>query len=475
VPALQPRTWRSAARALPALAAAVLLAACSSPAGALDPDPTAGSARGTAQGPVPATASWTGYHADQARTGAVPGSPGTVQRAWRARLGGAVRGQPLVSGGRVLAATETNRVVALDPRTGAVQWSTSLGRPLTDVRDVVGCGNIDPLGVTSTGVVDEATGTLWVVAEVDDGGGKVHHRLAGLDVATGRITASAPVDPPFPAGQSPVHLLQRASLALANGRVYVPYGGHIGDCGEYHGWVVGADEADPTNQVSFQVAADGLGGAIWQSGGAPAIDAAGDVYVSTGNADPFPPEGGPDPKQYTESVVKLSPDLAPLAAYKDTVAGGDEDLSTGNPVLLPDGTVFSVGKTDIAFFLRQADLRQVAAVPGVCGSDPDGGPAYDAASGRVFVPCRRGGLQVVDVRAHRLGPRLDGADSAPVVVGGTVWAVDTGSARLTAFDAATGRLLQQVDVGADVPVFTSPSAGAGVLLVATTDGVVAFR
>jgi outer membrane protein assembly factor BamB len=405
----------------------------------------------------------------------VPGSPGTVQPAWHARLGGAVRGQPLVSGGRVLAATETNRVVALDPRTGAVQWSTSLGRPLTDVQDVAGCGNIDPLGVTSTGVVDGATGTLWVVAEVDDGGGKVHHRLTGLDVATGRITASATVDPPLPAGESPVHLLQRASLALANGRVYVPYGGNAGDCGEYHGWVVGAEVADPASQVSFQVADDGLGGAIWQSGGAPAVDAAGDVYVTTGNADPFPPEGGPDPLRYTESVVKLSPDLAPLAAYKDTVAGGDEDLSTANPVLLPDGTVLSTGKTDIAFFLRQEDLRQVAAVRGVCGSDPDGGPAYDAATGRVFIPCRRGGLQVVDVRTHTLGPRLDGADSAPVVVGGTVWAVDSRADRLTAFDPASGAQRQQLDVGADVPVFTSPSAGAGVLLVATADGVVAFR
>jgi outer membrane protein assembly factor BamB len=93
----------------------------------------------------------------------------------------------------------------------------------------------------------------------------------------------------------------------------------------------------------------------------------------------------------------------------------------------------------------------------------------------VFIPCRHGGLQVVDVRTHTLGPRLDGADSAPVVVGGTVWAVDSGDDLLTAFDPATGAQRQQLDLGADVPVFTSPSAGAGLLLVATTDGVVAFR
>jgi outer membrane protein assembly factor BamB len=93
----------------------------------------------------------------------------------------------------------------------------------------------------------------------------------------------------------------------------------------------------------------------------------------------------------------------------------------------------------------------------------------------MFVPCRGGGIQVVDVPARTLGPRLAGADSAPIVVGSTVWAVDSRSGQLTAFDAATGRRQQQVDVGADVPLFTSPSTGAGLLLVATTDGVVAFR
>jgi hypothetical protein len=238
--------------------------------------------------------------------------------------------------------------------------------------------------------------------------------------------------------------------------------------------VVGADTSDPTRQVSFEVAPDGEGGAIWQSGGAPALDGAGNVYVSTGNANPFP-SAEQDPLRYAESVVKLSPDLQPLADFKDPTASGDEDLSTGNPVLLPDGRVFAVGKTDTAFFLDGGDLHRVAAVPGVCDSDPDGGPAYDRASNRVFVPCRGGGLQVVEVGGPALGPRLDGADSAPVVVGGTVWAVDVRQSRLAAFDAATGRRVESVDVGTGVPVFVSPSFGAGLLLVATTDGVTAFR
>jgi hypothetical protein len=466
-----------------ALALPLLLAACTSGdgSGTASKPPTRSSATGTSPGtPVAGTGGqgpeeWLGYHADQARTGAVDGpSPTSVRVAWRARLGGAVRGQPLVARGRVLAATETNRVVALDPRTGRILWSTSLGRPLTDVSATVGCGNIDPLGVTSTGVVDPATGTYFVVAEISDGHGGVRHRLSGLDVATGRVRVAADVDPPLRRGQSPLHLLQRASLALGNGRVYVPYGGHLGDCGSYSGWLVGAELADPTRQVSFQVAPDGEGGAIWQGGGAPALDADGNVYLTTGNANPFP-ASAPDPVRYAESVVKLSPDLHVLASFKDTEAGGDEDLSTGNPVLLPDGEMFTVGKTDIGFVLRRADLHRVAAVRGVCGSDPDGGPAYDPATDRVFVPCRGGGIQVVGLGDSRLGPRLPGADSAPVVLGRTVWALDSGADRLVAFDAAGGGRRESVAVGADVPVFASPSAGLGLLLVGTSDGVAAFR
>jgi hypothetical protein len=312
-----------------------------------------------------------------------------------------------------------------------------------------------------------------VVGEVTDGG-RVHQRLAGLDLTTGAVRVSTDVDPPLRAGQRAEQLLQRASLALGSGRVYASFGGNLGDCGSYSGWVVGAKTADPARQVSFEVATDGEGGAIWMGGGAPAVDAAGDVYVTTGNANPFP-DSAPDPLRYAESVVELSPDLRPMAAYKDPEAGGDEDLSTGNPVLLPDGTVFTVGKTNTAHLLRQGDLAEVAAIGGVCGSDPDGGPVYDRARQRVVVPCRGGGLQVVDLAHRTVGPKLPGADSAPVLVGGTLWAVDARRDVLAAFDAASGQRRQSVDVGTDVPVFTSPTVALGLVLVATTEGVTAFR
>lgn len=432
--------------------------------------------------PVPVTVAgvnaWLGYHADAGRTAAAAAPPGvsfsSVRAAWSDDLGGAVYGQPVVADGRVIAATENNRVVALDPATGHIIWSASLGTPLTNVASSAGCGNIDPLGVTSTPAVDIATGTVFVVGEVSDGNGDVHHQLTGFRVATGTVVLSEPVDPPLPDGERAVHLLQRASLAVANGRVYIGYGGNIGDCGDYHGWLVGVRESGPPRMVSFEAAPDSHGGAIWQGGGAPAVDPTGDLYVATGNANPDPPAGGPDPATYAESVVRLSPDLQPMASFKDQQAGADDDFGTGNPVLLPGGRVFAVGKTNIGYVLRQGDLTQLATIRGICGSAPDGGPAYDATTNSVFVPCRDGGVQRVDLTTNTVGHRLRGANSAPILIGSTVWAARYPDGALSQFDGTSGELLQQVDVGSTVPNFVSPSTALGRIFVGTDKGVAAF-
>ncbi|MBO1768424.1 PQQ-binding-like beta-propeller repeat protein [Allobranchiibius sp. GilTou38] len=422
------------------------------------------------------TSTWLSYHASGSRQAAVAyGVPRrSPHKTWSADLGGAVRGQALVFGGHVLAATEKNRVVALDPSTGRVVWSRTLGRPLTDVAGRSGCGNIDPLGITSTPVIDAATGTIYVVAEIDDGNGSVHHQLFGLDAASGAVRVDVRADPPLSGGQQAIHLLQRAGLAFSGGRVIVSYGGNSGDCGNYHGWVVSIDAQHPGDPTSFEVASDGEGGAIWQSGGAPAVDAGGNIFVTSGNANPDPPQGGPDPKKYTESVIKLDAALKPLASYKDVVAGGDEDLSTANPVLLPGGLVFAVGKTDIGFLLRASDLTLVAKVAHICGSDPDGGPAYDARTQKLFVPCRGGGIQVVDIAQRSRGRLLSGADSSPVVLAGTVWALNSDEGKVVGYDPSTGVRVGTADVGADLPVFESPSALPGMMLVPTATGVTAF-
>ncbi|HEY5230344.1 MAG TPA: PQQ-binding-like beta-propeller repeat protein [Galbitalea sp.] len=459
-----------------AVLGALMLTGCSSPTSTIT-SPRAASPSPTP--PKPAlvdVGTWPSYHADQSRTGAVdspgPGEPTTV--AWATRLGAAVYGQPLVADNRIIAATEDNRIVALDPDSGVIEWSDVLGTPLTNVGAIAGCGDVDPLGITSTPAIDIATGTVYVVGEVYENGA-VHHQLEGISLASGRVLISENVDPPLPAGESPNTLLQRTGLAIANGRVYIGYGGNAGDCGSYHGWMVSVRETSPAAMRSFEVAADGEGGAIWEGGGAPAIDSHGNVYVTTGNANPDPPQGGPDPKRYTESVVKLSPELEPLASYKDRVAGGDADLATGNPVLLTHGLLFAVGKTDVAYILKQSDLSLVVAIHGVCGSDPDGGPAFDAATDRVYVPCRGGGIQEVDLATNKVGPRITGANSAPILIGRDLWAAQYPNGTLSEFDTTTSAVIQSVPVGVALPHFATPSTALGMIFLGTLQGVAAFK
>ena len=456
-----------------AVGTVLLLTGCTSSGQHVTPPPATAHRSASALGNAEI---WPSYHFDQSRTGAVDsaGPHEPTVTAWTTSLGAAVYGQPVIANNHVIAAAENNHVTALNPQTGAVEWTVSLGTPLTHVAAFAGCGNVDPLGITSTPAIDVKTGTVYVVGEVFENG-SVHHQLEAIAITTGKVLLSENVDPPLPAGENPKTLLQRVGLAIANGRVYIGYGGNAGDCGSYHGWVVSVKESGSPDLISFEVAADGEGGAIWESGGAPAVDSHGNIYVTTGNANPDPPEGGPDSKQYTESIVKLSPQLRPLASFKDVVAGGDEDLATGNPVLLSHGLVFAIGKTDVAYILKQSDLTQVAAIKGVCGSDPDGGPAYDTSTNRIYVPCRGGGIQELDLATNTVGSTFAGANAAPLLIGTRLWAVLYPDGTLSEFDTATRTRIQSLPVGSSVPHFATPSTAFGMLFLGTNRGVTAFR
>jgi hypothetical protein len=369
-------------------------------------------------------------------------------------------------------ATEQDNVYALDAHDGHILWQRNIGQPLRNVNANTGCGDIDPLGITSTPVVDTARATVYVVGEVSNGGNlPVAHQLVGFNIYTGAVTRSVSADPVLPSGESLKQIQQRAALALANGRVYVAFGGLAGDCGTYHGWLVGVGVTGGAN-VQFDVTPQSTGGAIWQGGGGPSVDAAGNVYVTTGNQN----SGGPDP--WAEAVLKLPAGLggSPLAAFKDIHATGDADLGTGDATLLPGGEVFAVGKTDIGYLLRQSNLTQIAAISGsVCGSNPDGGAAYDQATNSVYVPCAAGGIQQVDVVTHKVGWRSSGrVNGAPILVNGKLWAVAYSSGTLQQIDPGTGALGPSIGLGTTVPHFTSPSAADGLLLVGTDHGIQAF-
>jgi outer membrane protein assembly factor BamB len=454
-------------RLLPAVAAvvALLAAGCDGGQGGGGPatlDPAAPTA--TIPGdPVP---DWTTYHGDPGRTGVRPAGPtGTPALAWHADLDGAVYGQPLVVGGRVLAATENDSIYSLDLTSGKVLWRSHVGTPVA--QRTLPCGNIDPLGITGTTVYDPATGLVFAVAETTGN----HHLFIGVDVKTGAVRINR--DIPTPDGQPRVNQ-QRAALLLANGRVYVAFGGLAGDCGPYVGSVVGVPTSGDGPMISYRVPT-GREGGIWQPGG-PVLGPDGTIFVSVGNGDATNPS---DPYDGTDSVLALSPDLhrtgwfAPTTWAEDNA--GDQDLGSMAPAVLANGRVFIAGKRGTGYLLRAAKLGGLGheiTQRAVCRAF--GGSAVSGST--VYVPCGDGGPAAVSLAGDKIKVRWRGpadADGSPVLAGGTLWVPSVSRGVLYALDATTGRTTQQVVLGGALPHFASPTLAGGTVLVGTMHGVVA--
>jgi PQQ enzyme repeat len=176
-----------------------------------------------------------------------------LDSGFHATVDGAVYGQPLYwippGGGaaRIIVATENDKVYALDAGTGAQIWERNLGTPVP--LSALPCGNIDPMGVTGTPTIDPETGIVYLEAFVRTPSGP-RHQVFGLSLDTGEPTPGWPVD--VKDGLAALNRDfnerpqgQRSALTLANGKLYVPYAGHFGDCDVYHGMVVGLDLASP--------------------------------------------------------------------------------------------------------------------------------------------------------------------------------------------------------------------------------------
>jgi hypothetical protein len=200
-------------------------------------------------------------------------------------ISGDVYAQPLyIEGGpssraRVIVVTESNNVYALDAITGTVIWQRNVGPPVTSG---LPCGNISPLGITGTPVVHLASRSLFFDAMIN--GPTKKHFIYSLNVDTGATNPGWPVDVSATArynGTTFTSLIQnqRAALGLVNGIVYVPYSGHFGDCGTYHGWVVGVPVNNPASVTAWATTA--IGGGVWGHGGV-ASDGT-NMFVVTGN------------------------------------------------------------------------------------------------------------------------------------------------------------------------------------------------
>ncbi len=408
---------------------------------------------------------WTTYHQDSARAGVEPSPPvGAVRPAWSQPSGvdGQVYAEPLVCGDSVYVATENDSVYALNATSGTELWRTHLGTPVP--LSSLPCGDIDPSGITGTPVIDVASGTLYVVAFLMP----AEHVLFGLDTANGSVRSQVVVDP---ANATPTVEQQRGALALANGVVYIPYGGLWGDCGPYHGWVVGVRTDGTPGLLSYQVPTNREGG-IWSPAGIT-VAPDGNLYVATGNGD------STTTFDYGNSVIELSPSLSVLGYFAPTnwatLNSGDTDLGSVAPTLLPNGAVFEVGKQGVGYVLSATHLGGIGGDlfnASICG----GGYGGTAHVGQlVLVPCADGLVALtVGVSNFSVDWSASGFDAgSPIVTGNVVWAVNVSTSELLGFNLTDGAVLFAFPLGS-VDHFASPAAAPGRLFVGAGSQVYAF-
>ena len=292
------------------------------------------------------------------------------------------------------------------------------------------------------------------------------HVLAGLSTATGRVEMTRDVDPP---GADTAALLQRTGLNLAGGRVVFGFGGNDGDCATYRGRVVSVPETGGTPAMFTVDGKPGQSqGAVWMGGGAPAVDAAGHVWVSVGNGSVYKASRGYDD---SDSVLDLTPSMKLLQYFAPASWASDNahdlDLSA-EPALLPGGQVLIAGKSAIPYLLDGAHLGgiggQLAAAAPVCGANIDGGTAVTGRT--VYLPCVAG-IVAVRVTASPPGVRLlwnsRTGGGPPIVAGGLVWTISQGG-WLYGLDPGTGQVRRQAPIGIGANHFPTPSVGAGLLL-----------
>ena len=452
----------------------------------------------------PVAADWPTYHLNNTRQGddttdqALSGST-----PWTSvPLFGSLYGQPVIAGSQMIVATEEDVVYSLNATAGHVVWGTHVGTPRTANFP---CGNINPLGITGTPVID--AGNVFVLAENQNSPTSFEFDLVTLSLSTGAIVRRVNIDP---GNRSGINFdanfqQQRGALTVAGGAVYATLGGLAGDCTNpnnntdgYRGYVIRYPETG-TGTVSWWSSASrtptDMEAGIWSAGGA-SVDSSGNIFVATGNSNET---SSSDPYDQSDGVIKLSPsnltvldEFAPSGVTDANHGGGptwwqdnasDADLGSVTPLQLPGNRVLQVGKSGMGYLLDSTNLGHVSggiASHRVCSATNDaafGSMAYALVGGveTVFVGCGDG-LQAVQIAASNNNFSLSWHNTAqasskpPIVVGGGVWSVSTGGGTLYQYDASNGVALASYSI-AGSNHFTSPSASNGMIYVSGGDQV----
>jgi hypothetical protein len=438
-------------------------------------------------------------------------------------------------------ATEHGSVYAIDTGTYGVLWRDSLIPAGQSASDDHACDQITPeIGITSTPVIDRragAHGLMYAVAMSRDSSGNYHQFLHALDVTTGTdVTSPREIRATFTDVNgnvttfAPGQYEERSALLLSNGTIYTAWSSHC-DVPPYGGWIIAYDAATltqngvlnvgPSSAVGTGDTSATVGPGIWMSGGGPAVDAAGRVYLLTGNG-PFDTtldaDGQPLNGNYSQSFLKLQLDGSGLHvvdyfALYDAVSQSEQDLDlgAGGGLLLPemtdssnrpvnlylgggkDGRVYIVDQTRLGGFNAGKNLnyQQVSGMRALRST-----PAYF--NNRVYFGGRDVGIKSFTFNQARMSatpssttatvfayPGTSPSVSANGTSNGILWAHErnlTSGAVLHAYDAMnlTTELYNstQAPGGRDsfgsANKFIAPVVTAGKVFVASNTGVAVF-
>ena len=269
-------------------------------------------------------------------------------------------------------------------------WQVSLigANERTVSNNDVSCGDIFPeIGISSTPVIDPLTNTLYVVAKTTVGDTTYIQRLHALDLTTGREKFGGPValsgsvsgtgngSSNGTLSWDPKWQLNRASLLLLNGVVYIGSGSHC-DNGIWHGWLL-AYSASTLQQTGVWCSSpNSIGSGIWAGGlglaaDVPAGKPYGRLFLATGNGtyDAIAPNYS-NAMDYGDSILKL--DLnngVPTMNANGTVVGDeftphaqanlnniDGDQGSGGTILLPNSMLAQIGKSGIIYIVNRENL-----------------------------------------------------------------------------------------------------------------------
>jgi hypothetical protein len=369
-------------------------------------------------------------------------------------ISGNVYAQPLYieggpNGAMIIAVTESNNMYALDANDGTVIWQRNLGLAVTSG---LPCGNINPLGISGTPVVDLASRSLFLDAMID--GTPKKHFVYSLNVDTGATNPNWPVDLNAAANYNGTTFdslveNERGGLAVVNGIVYVAFSGHFGDCGVYHGWVVGIPISNPSAVGAWATAA--IGGGIWGHGGV-ASDGT-NMFVVTGNTFTGGTWGG------GEAIIRLQ--AGPIWSGQPTdywaptnwlqLDNGDTDLGGCSATLIdvpgatPSQLVLALGKDGKAYLLNRNNLGGIS-TPVASANLPSAvrgqsAATYHTSQGTYFVFHTESNL----VAAYKVTPT-----NPPTIVNAwNVSQIGLGSAFVTATDGTNDVIVWVAGGGGD--------------------------